>query len=347
MRAGMVSRFGRWGRDFAGWIPSGLARLWGQPAAVFFHGVEPRTDDPRIQTNHHETEAFRRIARILKENFDVLPLAALAEVRRNPERYPRAVFLMSDDGYANTLHVAQPILEEFRLPWTLFVSTHHLDTREPNPIFLARLFVHFAPAGTYCLSHFAAPAELGDERQRGELAPKLLHEMKFLPAEKAREVVASMCAVFSEGELAKLVAKFPSERFLTWDELRALDRRGVEIGAHAHWHWPMNENQSPDYLREQTTLSRARIEAEIGPCRAFAYPFGNKDDVSAEAWRAVRDAGFECGFTTLSGALAKDQNPFLLPRYGLGAEDANLASLIPLLSAGNPRLRNWQERLAG
>ena len=111
--------------------------------------------DPRIQTNHHETAAFRRIARALKENFDVLPLAALDDVLKNPERHSSAVFLMSDDGYANTLNVAAHILEEFELPWTLFLSTHHIDTREPNPVFLARLFFHFAPAGHYRIPHFA------------------------------------------------------------------------------------------------------------------------------------------------------------------------------------------------
>lgn len=80
----MVSIIGQLGRDFAGWIPPGLARLAGRPAAVMFHGVEPHTDDARIQTNHHETDAFRAIARALKAHFDVLPLSALDDVLKNP-----------------------------------------------------------------------------------------------------------------------------------------------------------------------------------------------------------------------------------------------------------------------
>ena len=343
----MVSTIGRLGRDFAGWIPPGLARAWGRPAAVYFHGVETRAIDPRIQTDHHDVSAFRRIARALKENFDVLPLAALPDVLKTPERHSRAVFLMADDGYANTLDVAAPILEEFKLPWTLFLSTQHTDSREPNPVFLARLFFHFAPAGRYRIPHFADEIVLGDESQRGEISPCLLHYMKSLPAARAREALDAMMAAFSENALSALIEKFPSEKFLAWDQARELHAHGVEIGAHAHWHWPMNDAQSPDYLREQAQASRARIESEIGPCRAFAYPFGNTQDISTAAWRAVRDAGFEYGFTTLSGALAGGQNPFLLPRYGLGPQDSNLASLIPLLSAGNKRLMRWQERLAG
>lgn len=343
----MPSLIGQWGRDFARVIPPALARAWGKPACVFFHGVERGPLDPRIQTDHHDEESFREIARALKANFDVLPFSALADVLKNPARHSRAVFLMADDGYANTLTNAAPTLEEFGLPWTLFLSTHHIDTREPNPVFLTRLFVHFAPRGNYKIPHVAREIALGDSAQRSEIMRPLLHSMKHLPAPKARKALDAMLAVFSKSGLADLIAKFPSERFLTWDEARKLRGRGVEIGAHAHWHWPMNSVQSADYLREQAEVSRARIEAEIGPCKAFAYPFGNIEDVSAAAWRAARDAGFEYGFTTLSAALGADQNPHLLPRYGLAPQDGNLASLIPLLSAGNSRLMRWQERLAG
>ncbi|HUJ03031.1 MAG TPA: polysaccharide deacetylase family protein, partial [Rhizomicrobium sp.] len=324
-----------------------LARALGRPAAVFFHGVERKPLDPRIQTDHHDIESFRQIARALKENFEVLPLSALAAVLENPQRHPRAVFLMADDGYANTLTNAAPILDELELPWTLFVSTHHIDTGEPNPMFLARLFVFFAPEGAWRIPHIQDEIVLGDGAQRSEMAPSLLNQMKGLAASQAREALGAMMAAFSGNELAELIEKFPSEKFLTWERVRQLRAKGVEIGAHAHWHWPMNASQSIDYLREQAETSRARIEAEIGRPRAFAYPFGNTDDISADAWRAVRDAGFEYGFTTLSAALSGGENPFLLPRYGLAPRETGLASLIPLLSAGNPRLARWQERLAG
>ena len=118
-----MSRSGRILRELAGWMPPALARAMGRPAALYFHGVEPAIRDPRIQCNHHDAAMFRAIARTLKQNFDVLPLAALGEVLKAPERHARALFLMSDDGYANALSVTADILEEQRLPWTLFVST--------------------------------------------------------------------------------------------------------------------------------------------------------------------------------------------------------------------------------
>ncbi len=342
-----MSLSGRLFRELGKHIPAGLARFAGRPAAVFFHGVEPTTDDARLQTNHHETEVFRGIARALKAHFDVLPLTALGDVLKQPEKHQRALFLMSDDGYANTLTVAADILEELSLPWTLFVSTHHIDSREHNPVFLARLFAFFAAAGAYRLPHLKDAVVLADNNSFRELAAdRVVASLKQLNGPDARQVIAAMLKILTPERAAELLTRFRSEEFLTWDQVRALDRRGVAIGAHAHWHWPMNAAQSETYIRQQAALPKLRIEAEVGPCRAFAYPFGNIEDVSREAWQAVRDEGYDHAFTTLSGSLDARMNPYLLPRYGLAPREARPASLIPLLRAGNARLLEWQKSLA-
>ena len=335
--------FGQMARGLGRWIPPAALRHAGQPAALFFHGVERTTADGRIQVNHHEADAFRAILAALKRDFTVLPLTELAAVLAAPQKHARSVFLMSDDGYRNTLTVAADILDEFQMPWTLFVSTAHIGGR-PNPIFLARLFFFFAADGRYALPHFPEPVLLGENREKTALSG--IDHLRFLPAEQAEESLAAMVAQFAPEVWAGLIARYPSEQFLDWDGVRALARRGVAIGAHADSHWPLHERQSDAWLRQQTFGAKARIEAELGPCSTFAYPFGNKTDVGRRAWRAVRDAGFTHAFTTLSGTLAAGGNPWLLPRYGLGPRDSHVGSLVPLLAAGNPRLLSWQGSLS-
>lgn len=338
---------GRIAREAGRWIPPALLRPAGQPAALFFHGVEPGTRDPLLQTNHHEVAHFRAILTGLKRHgFKVLPLEAIDDVLARPERHGRSVFLMSDDGYRNTLTIAADILEEFAMPWTLFVSTAHIGTGLPNPIFLSWLFFMRAPAGAYQLPHFPQVMQLDDAQSREKWARFGSDHLRFLPAHQAEETVAVMRQAFAPEKLAALLAEFSSEHFLDWDEVRALAARGVTIGGHADTHWPMHDAQDDDWLRAQAIAARQKIEREVGPCRFFAYPFGNKPDVGAGAWRAVRDAGFSHAFTTLSGSLTARDNPWLLPRYGLGPTDSHVASLVPLLAAGNSRLRAWQASLA-
>ncbi|MEJ1968154.1 MAG: polysaccharide deacetylase family protein [Rhizomicrobium sp.] len=340
-----MSRFGQIARGLSRFVPAAAVRPLGRPAAVFFHGVEPVTIDPRVQTNHHGTAAFVAIARRLKADFNVLPLAAIDDVLRQPDRHSKALFLMSDDGYANTLTVAADILDDLRLPWTLFVSTHHIDTGARNPIFLIRLFVHHAPDGRYAVPHFPAAVVLGTDR--AAVTEAAIWHLRGLDMVKAQQAVDWMTAQFAPARLAELLATYESDVFLNWDQVRELNRRGVEIGAHAHHHWPMNGHQSPEALRVQAAEPKRRIEAEIGACRYFSYPFGNKGDISRAAWHAVRDAGYACAFTTLSGSLDAQTNRYLLPRYGIEAEAANLSVRIALLRAGNPRVRQFQKALAG
>ena len=342
----MVNSLGRIIRSAASRLPAALVRPFGRPVALFFHGVESRIVDSRVQTNHHDVDAFIEIAQFLKNNFDVLPLSALGDVLKGPERDRRIVFLMSDDGYANNLTQAADVLDQFALPWTLFVSTHHIDTANPNPIFVARLFFLFAPSGAYEIPHLTSRIELGSPEERESTARHWLDRLKALDAVKAGEAVAAMEAALEPTDLPALLERFRSDRFLNWDEVRALKQRGVEIGAHAHLHWPMHGAQTRDYLIEQARLPRERIEAEVGPCRYFAYPFGNTPDICREAWQAVRDAGYEYGFTTLSGSLDASVNRWLMPRYGLELHEPRLASVIPFLRAGNARLTAWQRQMA-
>lgn len=327
-------------RRFASRLPSRLLRLGSRPAAVFFHGVEAKIEDARAQSNHHARDAFLEIAEFLRTQFEVLPLAEIGSVLRSPDRHRRAVFLMCDDGYANNLEAAE-MLSSLALPWTLFVSTRHIDTGRRSPLFVARIFVLFAPDGTYDIPHLGT-IELGLDRERE--ADRTAARLKSFDAPRAEEAVAAMQASLSG--MPALLERFRSDAFLNWEQVMDLRRRGVEIGAHADIHWAMHAGQSEEYLDAQAVKARMEIERHVGPCRYFAYPFGNIPDVCGKAWRAVRDAGYAYAFTTLSGTLDASLNPFLMPRYGLAPREPHLPSVIPSLRLGNGRLRAWQRQMA-
>ena len=139
------------------------------------------------------------------------------------------------------------------------------------------------------------------------------------------------------------VAENPAVRFITGSNLRAPYLIQSAIGI---------ERQ----LARRTTLSvnwtdtrgvHQFVTSDINaPLPDGLRPFGNIGDISGDAWRAVRDAGFEAAFSTLSGSLDASANRWLLPRYGLAPHDPNLGSLLPLLRAGNSRLLRWQRNLA-
>ena len=229
-RLRIMTTIGRLSRLTGNWIPAALARPFGAPTAVFFHGVEQRISDPGLQVNQHRLDAFEDVARLLKRDFDVLPLHAMADVLKRPEKHSRALFLMSDDGYANTLTTAAPILKAYGLPWTLFISTHHIDTGEFTPPTLTRIFFLEAPKGAHDLPHFDAPIFLRSREQREAEAMEAWKHLKNMPFPHALRVLDFMKAVLAKTGI-DINSKYASENFLTWDQVRALDRAGVARSA--------------------------------------------------------------------------------------------------------------------
>ena len=191
----IMTTIGRLSRLTGNWIPAALARPFGAPTAVFFHGVEQRISDPGLQVNQHRLDAFEDVARLLKRDFDVLPLRAMADVLKRPTKHARALFLMSDDGYANTLTTAAPVLKAYGLPWTLFVSTHHIDTGDFTPPTWARLFAMEAPEGGYKLPHLENPIILNSYEQRAALADDVWKRLKNMAFPQAQETLAAIKAL--------------------------------------------------------------------------------------------------------------------------------------------------------
>jgi peptidoglycan/xylan/chitin deacetylase (PgdA/CDA1 family) len=76
---------------------------------------------------------------------------------------------------------------------------------------------------------------------------------------------------------------------MTWDDARALQASGWEIGSHTCSH-PHLTQCAADQLETELERSRAVCEAELGgPCVTLAYPYG---DLDARVMAATSAAGY-------------------------------------------------------
>jgi len=89
------------------------------------------------------------------------------------------------------------------------------------------------------------------------------------------------------------------DAYLTWNEVRALDRSGlITIGGHTLDH-PNLATLSPQEQRHEIFDSKAQIEDEIGhPIHDFAYPYGAYNDTTIQL---VQEAGYDTAVSTLEG----------------------------------------------
>jgi peptidoglycan/xylan/chitin deacetylase (PgdA/CDA1 family) len=148
------------------------------------------------------------------------------------------------------------------------------------------------------------------------------HDWLGLPRADFSRQLGLFAPFFRSGTLAEdgrplTIPELSGERYdaealatLTWDELRGLAGRNVEIGSHTitHAHLPQLGDAELD---RELSESRERIADELGrPCRFLAYPYGEQDERVREA---ARRAGYEAAF----GLPGRGGERFALPRVGI------------------------------
>jgi len=102
---------------------------------------------------------------------------------------------------------------------------------------------------------------------------------------------------------------------LSWDDLRLLHARGWEIGSHGTTHRRLSA-MGPEERRFEIEHARGRIEAEVGPCTAISYPWG---EVVDEVVHAAMDAGHVAG-SGLEGRF-EHGDPMRVPRFAVSGRD--------------------------
>jgi peptidoglycan/xylan/chitin deacetylase (PgdA/CDA1 family) len=105
---------------------------------------------------------------------------------------------------------------------------------------------------------------------------------------------------------------------LTWEQLESLAARGWEIGSHSVSH-PLLSTLVPAERHEELVVSRTVITEHVGACISISYPWGEVNDVVAEA---ARHAGYTAG-----GGLAgrfRLGDPMRVPRFAVARRDDGL-----------------------
>ncbi len=111
----------------------------------------------------------------------------------------------------------------------------------------------------------------------------------------------------------------PSDRPMTWAQLRELLQAGYEIGAHSITHRKLTLVADEDMHRE-VRESKATLERALErPVRWFCYPAGDYNDAVK---RAVIASGYEGACTVESGANLTGADPFALTRTEISAVDS-------------------------
>lgn len=319
--------------------PAGLARLraaaaslrarWHRgPVILMYHRVaEPLSDPWRLAVSPRH---FAEHLEVIRRHLQPLRLRGVVRALAEGGAPPRGAVVTFDDGYADNLHAARPLLARHDVPATVFVVSGMVG--RPEGFWwdrLAALLLHRHPLPA------RVELEMGGDRLELELddgravpepgrwaatdpPPAPRHAAFLLLSRRLRGVESAE----REAILARLARGLggppPGEacaRALTPDELAQLAAGGlVEIGAHTVSH-PDLAALSPAAQEREIRGSRSRLEERIGePVVSFSYPFGGRAQYTPTTARLVREAGLASACTTSAALLGRSADPYQLPR---------------------------------
>lgn len=268
---------------------------------LIYHRVRAQPDP--LFPEEIDARRFEQHLRLLRRWFNPLPLGEAVRRLRERTLPGRAVCITFDDGYADNAEVALPILQRHRMPAAFFVASGFLDGGCMWNDAVIEV-VRKAPGERLNLARSGfASYDIGCVVRRRAVIDLLIAALKYLPPPERLARVKSMARSFTPTMLSS-------------DQLLALHRAGMEVGAHTVNHPILTAISNAD-ARAEIAHSRARLEEIVqAPVTLFAYPNGKPgQDFEQRHADMLRAQGFEAAVTTARGAARADTDLFGLPRF--------------------------------
>jgi len=312
---------------------------------LFYHGVEHEITDSDIQSLQVSFTVFRRQMEYLHRNFEVISAGQLADRFEQRHAFTGGeVHLTFDDGYVNNLEVVAPYLHSLGMPFTVFVSTRHIDAGQRFPSYYLKTAFRFTEAANADFPSLGTRFDLGTAELRKHAERTVGCELKRVEQARVREIVRDLEALLPAERWVELNERFRSEAPMSWEQVRSLTMLGATIASHCHDHAILHAQQPHKEVQAQIALSRGRIESEIGTaCTQFAFPNGARGDLTQESITELRREGYRLAYTTIAGELQVDCNPYVLPRAPAPFDLDRFKRLVDASSLleGRHHYRDW------
>ncbi|MTI98603.1 MAG: hypothetical protein FH752_08280 [Marinobacter adhaerens] len=252
------------------------------PRILMYHRITPSGSKEGINA-----DIFRKQMEIVKQSFNVMSLNDLMNAYDEGETRENTVVITFDDGYHDFADYAFPILREFDLPVTLFVTTGFALGELwlwPDQI---RYAIDNTDVRTTELPGISGNLDIAE--QPDQCWNRIADHCMLVSNSQKLDLIDSLYELLS---IEKPVNAPDGYQPLSWEQIRGMVRQGLEVGSHSHSH-PIMTQLGDDELNRELVQSWEIIREQLG-CdpAAFCYPNGQRADFDSKVQSAVRHAGY-------------------------------------------------------
>lgn len=234
---------------------------------------------------------------------------ANAYLKGAKKRRPNCIALTFDDGYKDNYSKIFPLLKQYNIPATIFLSTHCIDTREMLWHDKVIYLIAKTKVKQVCLAELKNTSynllTLADKAKFFRQVNKLLKDAEDAKRKQLLKKLFTLLG-FQEGDI---LAK---DLMLSWDEIKEMHNSGlVSFGSHTLTH-PILTKLPEEEIRKEVFLSKLVINNNLpySPVEFFSYPGGFWD---TRVENIVKEAGYKAAFGTFRSV---GRNHFNIERMG-------------------------------
>lgn len=268
---------------------------------IFYHQI-----GLAVSSSNFEKQMF-----YLKKYYNIISLKdALYILKNGLEIPPRAIVITFDDGYKDNYINAFPVLKKYNIPATIFLCVNPINNGTylwPDQIInvLKHFSANYLDLRKYGLDAYTVKT-LEEKKQ---VLYKICDYLKKTSLKESQTLTNYLASTLNEGSKNNLM--------LDWEEINEMKKYNISFGSHTLTHPILTEipiEEAMKEIRESKKIIEDRLRETID---FFAYPYGSKKEFNDQIIKLLKDTGYSCACTLISGPNKKGTNLYTLKRYSI------------------------------
>ena len=247
---------------------------------------------------------FEEQIKFLKKNFTIIPIEELEHHIKSKNK-SFAISVTFDDGYLDNLDLALPVLENYNVPATIFITTRFLERSD----FMWWYYLWDNLNTQKYIFINSKKKYLDNQKDIVNWFGIISKEVINLNYHNQKNYLDEIFGTELDFDFKDLLINI--------DQLLDLSKNPlIEIGSHTQTHAKLTCLSDED-IRNELRESKVEIEKIINKKVKFlAYPYGSKNEVNDKIINFAKDAGYKMAFSTKRPFEQADPL-FDIPRYNI------------------------------
>lgn len=286
-------------------LPEKLLNILSDESFVIFlfHGVikESNYEVRNHNRKHMGASLFAKCIKLLSKVGQPFSMEDLLQSHMQKKNLPPKSFAITfDDGFENNLSVASPILYDFNIPATIYITTEFIEQNAMSWIDKIEFALEHTSIKVISANWLKKKITIDNKKSKLNLLDNIRIYVKNTKEVDPYIFSSEICDQLGFSKLNS--SDDPIDKKMSWDQVSKANKSDLlTIGGHSHTHQILSflDNTQLSYELD-TSMKLLKDKADIVP-RHYSYPEGLKHCYSQNVIKELKKRGVLCCPTAIEG----------------------------------------------